>query len=117
MGVTHYIVRHYDLDPTPPHPTPPHLYSILIYTLTYPKNLFANTRFIMPWSVFAAQAQCFVHFGLPTRWGKLSNPPPFFMHRRSVSCLWGVFVNSAFPVRWVVFDAQAQYFVHSVLPT
>jgi hypothetical protein len=21
MGVTHYIVRHYDLDPTPPHPT------------------------------------------------------------------------------------------------
>jgi len=39
------------------------------------------------------------------------------MHRRSASCLWGVFVNCAFPVRWAVFDAQAQYFVHSVLPT
>ena len=38
------------------------------------------------------------------------------MHRRSASCIWCVLVNCAFPVRQAVFDAQAQYFVHSGLP-
>ena len=121
MGVTHYIVRHYDLEfLTPPHPTPPpttpphptHLYSILIYTLTYPKNPFANTRFIMPRSVSAAQAQHLGHFGLRTSSNHYPTPDHFsctgavfrafemflfivhflcaglfLMHRRSTSCI------------------------------
>ena len=39
-----------------------------------------------------------------------------FMHRRTASFIFDVFANCAFKVRWAVFDAQAQYFVHSGLP-
>jgi hypothetical protein len=48
------------------------------------------------WAVFDAQAQYFVHLGCTPS----SDRRPFFMHRRSASCIWGAFVNCAFPVRW-----------------
>ena len=41
----------------------------------------------------------------------------FFMHRCCVSCSLGVFANCALTLPWIVFHAQAQYFVHSWLPT
>jgi hypothetical protein len=46
-----------------------------------------------------------------------SHRGPFFMHRRGASCICVVFVNCAITVLWAIFDAQAQYFVHSGLPT
>ena len=97
--------------PTPPHPTPSLLHINIHPHL--PQNPFAGTRFTMPRSTFAAQAQYLVHSGLPL----LSHPRgSFCMHRRIASCTWGVFVNCAFPVRWAIVDAQAQYFVYSGLP-
>ena len=131
-------------------------------------RFFANCALPLPWVVFDAQAQYFVHSGLPT----LSNNSPtagnvlctggalrafdvllpnvhlpclglfvthrrstscilgcqpyptilgprgsFFMHRCCVSCSLSVCANCALTLPWVVFDAQAQYFVHSRLPT
>ena len=49
---------------------------------------------------------------LPT----LLRPWANFRHRRTASFILDVFANCAFKVRWAVFDAQAQYFVHSGLP-
>ena len=46
-----------------------------------------------------------------------SDRRPFVMHRRGASCICVVFVNCAFTVPWAIFDAQAQYFMHSGLPT
>ena len=49
---------------------------------------------------------------LPT----LLRPWAIFMPRRIASFILYVFANCAFKVRWAIFDAQAQYFVHSGLP-
>ena len=117
------------------HPTPSLLHINIHPHL--PKNLFANTRFIMPRSVSAAQAQYLVHFGLRTSSGHYPTPDHFsctgavfrafemflfivhflcaglfLMHRRSTSCILCCQRDPTIIQPPTIFHAQAQCFVH-----
>ena len=80
-------------------------------------GVFANCAFNVPWAIFDAQAQCLVHSGLLTISIHSPTAGRFLCTGFAFRAFFVFLLTVHLTCPWAICDAQAQYLVHSGLPT